>query len=476
MSDIASPLQFDVAAANAIICGGINQAHLLEMEHRFEGIGQYFAQEQEEGYPTLETNLRAWTQSHLRTKDISDTIALSESIRQRFKVFVLVGIGGSDLGGRTLIDSIDHPYHNQLSIEDRKGAPEIYFTGDTFDPKRLLALLELLTKRELMQDTCFNIVSKSGKTGETISAAMVLREKLVELGVANWASQIVATTGQNSESVLFEMNKITPFFGMLPVPDGVGGRFSYASPVGLLPFAVTAVDETPRERIEAAMAGFTEAHRRFLLEPTDSDNTAYQLARWWQLGEQFNRRSDMVFCNYADDSRLGGWFMQLYEESIQERGSGLNIIATQGPTGNHSILNGILRGPHDKLVLIVRWNDLGHDTTIPTGTGIGGDLKFFEGLPLSAVQDASCRATYADYLGNGVPTAMLTVSKRDTYHLFLFMRTLMDAVAIKGKLQWLDIGENGLPDPATELTYRQDGVEGYKIKARKNAEEMQKAL
>src|SRR5205085_1175349 len=106
------------------------------------------------------------------------------------------------------------------------------------------------------------------------------------------------------ESVLFEMNKTTPFFGMLPVPEGVGGRFSFASPVGLLPFAVTAVGETPRQQIDRAMEGYAEGHRRFLLPADDPDNTAPQLARWWHLGEQYARKTDMLFCNYADDAKL----------------------------------------------------------------------------------------------------------------------------------------------------------------------------
>jgi glucose-6-phosphate isomerase len=431
-----------------------------------------FVEEQNRGYETLEKHLRAWTQSHLRTEEIEATLALAQRIRERFGVFALVGIGGSDLGARTLHDCLDHPFHNQITDPD---TPEIYFTGDTFDPRRLLALLDLLERRRLLQRTCVNIVSKSGKTGETIAAGMVIKERLEKVGVRNWAQHVVATTGQNDESVLFVMNRTTPFFGMLPVPEGVGGRFSFASPVGLLPLAVTAVGETPRQRVERALAGYAQAHRRFLLPADHPDNTACQLARWWHLGEQYGRKTALLLCNYADDARLGDWFTQLYSESIQERGEGLNVIPTRGPTGNHSILNGILRGPHDKLVLILRWLDLGPDALIPTGTGIGGDLKYFEGLPLSAVQDASCRATAADYLSNGVPTAALSIARRDGYHLFLLMRTLMDAVAVKGRLQNLDINEQGVRDPATELTYRQDGVEGYKIGTRQYAAEMQKA-
>ncbi len=468
-------LTFDDSAATGILECGATRAHLEELDQRIQAIHRDFVDEHAQGYSKLERNLRAWTQSQLRADEISATVALAERIRSEFDVLVLVGIGGSDLGARTLHDSLDHPFHNQLSADERKDAPELYFAGDTFDPKRLLALLDMLESRSLLAKTCVNVVSKSGKTGETIAAAMVIRERFGKAGIRNWNQRFVATTGQNDESVLFQMNRDTSFFGVLPVPEGVGGRFSFASPVGLLPFAVTAVGSSPRERVDSAMAGYAEAHRRFLMPTADSANAAYALARWWHLGEQFGDKRALVFCNYADDRRLSDWFTQLYEESVQERGEGLNVIGTQGPTGNHSILNGILRGPHDKLVLLLRWLDLGSDARIPTGTGIAGDLKFFEGLPLSAVQDASCRATAADYLSNGVPTATLDIARRDEYHLFLSMRTLMDAVAIKGRLQNLHIDSEGKPNPESDLTYQQPGVEGYKIGTRDNAQSMQKA-
>ena len=475
-TSFTAPLVLDATAGTDILTRGINSAHSAELDQRIAAIRDAFSAELEAGYATLERDLRAWTQSHARKEEIENTIAVAERIRARFSVFILVGIGGSDLGGRTLHDTLDHPYHNQVCQTGAQKAPEIYFSGDTFDPKRLLALLDDLSDRNLLDKTCVNVVSKSGKTGETISAAMLIRQRMEQAGIQDWAQHFVATTGQNSESVLFEMNKETPFFGMLPVPEGVGGRFSFASPVGLLPFAVAARSETPRERIESALAGYAEAHRCGLL-PTDSpENVAAHLARWWHLGEQYAKKTDMLFGNYADAARLGDWFTQLYEESVQERGGGLNVIGTRGPTGNHSILNGILRGPHDKLVLIVRWADLGPDANIPTGTGIGGDLKFFEGLPLSKVQDASCQATVSDYLANGVSTALLSCESRTSFNLFLLMRTLMDAVAYKGRLQDLAINLAGATDPAMELTYRQDGVEGYKVGTRKNAEAMQKAL
>ncbi len=466
-------LRFDASRATRIIHSGVARAHANSLDQRVGSVVSEFADEQKAGYPVLQRNLRAWTQSHLQKKDIDDTIDLADRIRERFRAFVLVGIGGSDLGGRTLHDTLDHPYHNQLPTERRTGAPELHFTGDTFDPKRLLALLDLLESRDMLADTCVNVVSKSGKTGETISAALIIRDRMKQAGIEDWSQNVVATTGLNDESVLFQMNRSTPFFGMLPVPDGVGGRFSFASPVGLLPFAVTVVGATPKERVQRALEGYAEAHRRFLLPGDSTENVAANLARWLHFGEVYGRRTDFVLWNYADDSKLADWFVQLYSESVQERGVGLNVIGTRGPTGNHSILNGVLRGPHDKLVLLVNWEDLGEDARIPTHTGIGGDLRYFEGLPLTDVQTASCQATAADFTDNGVPTATLTVNRRDEYHLFLLMRTLMDAVAIKGRLQNLHVGTDGVIHPEQDLTYRQDGVEGYKIGTRKNAAEMQ---
>src|SRR5262249_40436413 len=144
---MSDSLLFEGSAATEILLRGINPAHVAELDERVRAIQQGFAAEQAAGYVTLEKNLRAWTQSHLRQQEIQDTLALAERIRPRFSVFLLVGIGGSDLGGRTLHDTLDHPFHNQLSAEQRKGAPEIYFTGDTFDPKRLTALLDLLDSR-----------------------------------------------------------------------------------------------------------------------------------------------------------------------------------------------------------------------------------------------------------------------------------------------------------------------------------------
>ena len=406
----------------------------------------------------LEHGLRAWTRSHLQDEDIDKVIALATRAREEFSVLVIIGIGGSDLSARVFHDSFNHPYHNLLSVETRSGAPEVYFTGDTFDPRKLVGLLEMLKARNLLQKTLFNVISKSGTTTETMATLMIIRETL---GDSNWQRQVLATTGLTTDSVLFRMHEKCPFYGstLLPVPDGVGGRFSAFSPVGLFFLAITAgKDETPETRIRAAIAGVQQAHEDFYRPCDRQNNVAYHLARWMHLAEVVDGKGSIVFYNYADNSYLGEWFVQLCTESIQERGTGPNVISAKGPTSNHSILNGIIAGPRDKVVLFIHWEVLGTDLVLPKDTEMDKKLTDFEGVSMTHMQTASYRGTALDFSENGVPNATLTLAKRDIQSVCRLMRVLMDAIAVKGRLQDLHLDNDG----GNELTYRQDGVEGYK--------------
>ncbi|MCG9134017.1 hypothetical protein J5I95_20340 [Candidatus Poribacteria bacterium] len=406
----------------------------------------------------LEDELRAWTRSHLQNEDIDKVIALATRAREAFSVLVIIGIGGSDLSARVFHDSFNHPYHNLLSVEQRGGAPEVYFTGDTFDPRKLIGLLEMLKARNLLQKTLFNVISKSGTTTETMATLMIIRETL---GDGNWQRQVLATTGLTADSVLFRMHEQSAFYGgtLLPVPDGVGGRFSAFSPVGLLFLAMTAGrDETPETRIRAALEGVKQAHKDFYLSSEHQDNVAYQLARWIHLAEAGAGKGSIVFYNYADNNCLGEWFVQLCTESVQERGTGPNVINAKGPTSNHSILNGIISGPRDKIVLFIHWEELGQDLILPKDTKMDSKLTDIEGLSMTHMQTASYRGTALDFSENGVPNATLTLPKRDIRSVCRLMRVLMDTIAVKGKLQDLHLDT----ESGNELTYLQDGVEGYK--------------
>ena len=448
----------DTGTANALSATGEGKAAQRKIDAALQRIHALFQEEASASLAELERGLRAWTRSHLQDEDIAKVMTLATRAREDFSVLVVIGIGGSDLSARVFHDFFNHPYHNLLSIEERGGAPEVYFTGDTFDPRKLAGLLERLRARNLLQKTLFNVISKSGTTTETMATLMLIREGL---GDENWRQHVLATTGLTPDSVLFRMHEQSAFYGdtLLPVPDGVGGRFSAFSPVGLFFLAMTAgKDETPETRIRTALKGVKQAHEDFFLPYEHQDTVAYQLARWIHLAEEVEDKGTIVFYNYADNSCLGEWFVQLCTESIQERGAGPNVINAKGPTSNHSILNGIIAGPRDKIVLFIHWEKLGPDLVLPRASGMDKKLTDFEGQSMTHMQTASYRGTALDFSENNVSNATLTLPKRNIESVCQLMRVLMDTIAVKGRLQNLHLDTNG----KNELTYLQDGVEGYK--------------
>lgn len=454
-------LTLDAGSCPNLVAPHVPAVRRAEIDASLNAIAADFAREKADGLSALEDHLRAWTTLHERSELAQRTLQVAERVRASFGTFVHVGIGGSDLGPRVAHEVLDDTLHNQRT--ERGGAPRIYFTGDTFDPRPLRELLDFLQADGALERTAFNIVSKSGKTPETLCALLVIKDRLGD----SWTKQVVLTTGERpGESILFDLaaGRKGEFLGILPVPEGVGGRFSEPSPVGLLPLAVTADQrlEGPEDRVRAALEGHGFAHHLGTLPPGDPRNLAYTLARWLHYAEEQLGVGSLVLYDYSGCRMLGDWLVQLYTESIQERGGGLNVIASRGPTSNHSLLNGIINGPRDKIVLVLRWADLGEDLPVPADPTVGGGMEIFMGRTMAQLQEASLQGTVQDMARNGVPVMVLTIGRRDTAHLFALMRVLMDMVAVKGRLQGLHIGPDGTVEPGKELTYLQAGVEGYK--------------
>ncbi|MCX7045420.1 MAG: hypothetical protein NTX50_08060 [Candidatus Sumerlaeota bacterium] len=474
-------VRMEMQEGAALITRAVGQRSLEAVAEKIAELQGDFLEEMRQGWQHEVWHLRAWALAHERKDQFERIIEVARQAREAFKVFVTLGIGGSDLAQRTIHDTLNDPSHNMLVADGRTDlGPEVYFAGNTFDPRRLVSLLDMLEQRELLTRTCFNVVSKSGKTAETISAMLMARDRLIEAhrGEARrarrkndaeaWRQNIIATTGPDAEgSVLRRMHGQSPFFAILPIPDGVGGRFSVVSPVGLLFLGVTAQKETPAQRVKDAIEGLRIGHLMFQAKPSSGLNAAFDLAAWLHLAETRAHRNAIVFYNYSDTPCIGEWFLQLYTESVQERNGGLSVTAVTGPTGNHSILNGIVGGPRDRVAVVIAWDKLGawqpKKIIIPTRTQIGGELEAFEGIPLDVAQQLSSAGTVADFTENGVPNVVLRVAERNTRSLFCLLRVLMDTVAVKGRMQNLNHAPDR-KDSTGELTYLQDGVEGYKKK------------
>ncbi|MFC1809760.1 hypothetical protein ACFL3D_06600 [Candidatus Omnitrophota bacterium] len=447
----------------------LTQSDFDGLKNRLNEIQAGFKQESK-SYETLVKNLRAWTKSHEQKEHIAKVIEIAKDIRDTFKAeaFVTIGIGGSDLGGRTIHGVLNSSLHNLKSREGRNGAPQIFFVGDTFDPKELYDLLKYLKNSGILLKTIFNVISKSGTTSETIAAFLIIKDALQAAlekegrSPDEYAQNIIATTGLNEKSALYALNEkqTIKFRGLLPVPDGVGGRFSFASPVGLLVLAVSSSCKNmpPEKRVKQAVQGLADAEKMVYIDIASQDNLAFRLAAVNFLAEKKGKTS-IVFYPYCKTLKLvGDWFTQLSTESLQEKGQGQNVISTTGPTGNHSIANGIVGGPRDKVILFLRIEEYSerYDYAVPMKSGIGGELEMLEGKKMSYIQNASQEGTEINFTTNGVLNVCVSIPKLDTYNLFKLLYALEASVAVEGELRGLG-----------QMTYLQPGVEGYKEETRK---------
>ena len=156
-------------------------------------------------------------------------------VKDRFENILVLGIGGSALGGIALTEALLKPYWNLLSEEQREGMPRIFFM-DNIDPDSMTALLDMLD----LSKTLVNVITKSGDTAETMSQFMIVKDRLEkELG-DNYRYNVVATTDKKT-GILRQISEQEGYKTFV-VPDDVGGRFSVFSAVGLLPLALVGID------------------------------------------------------------------------------------------------------------------------------------------------------------------------------------------------------------------------------------------
>ncbi|MFA5088936.1 MAG: 6-phosphogluconolactonase, partial [Candidatus Omnitrophota bacterium] len=377
---------------------------------------------------------------------LNKLIDTAERVREmKTEAWVHIGIGGSIIPTRALVNPTISFYHNDLSLEQRGGAPKVYYTGDNFSGKKNYDMLEALKAQGILFKAIYNVISKSGTTQETIGAYLLIRDylekemkkigdeykakkvtdaELKEMGLTkeDFVGGIkterffIFTTGFDEKgSALYQLHreglreeeKADPyagkFFAVLPVPEGTGGRFTALTPVGLLLLAVTANNkkgETPTSRITEVMAGARQAIDIMLkLEAEDEQNIAFANAAISHIAEHKKGKSIEVFYMYDPVfSDMGWWLNELYSESLQEFGRGINTKPLLGPQDNHMDWNGIMAGPRDKIIrfFMTEEYDEQENLQVPDRSGIANpNVASIEGFRLGRVENISCRATAA---------------------------------------------------------------------------------
>jgi glucose-6-phosphate isomerase len=327
---------------------------------------------------------------------------LAGTIKKKgIKNLVLLGIGGSALGTETIFNALLHPFHNYDN--NVRGEKPRYFIVDNIDPHKINAIIEII-KPEI-EKTLLVVISKSGETPETISQFMIFKELMKNKG-SDFHERIILITDKEKGI----LNKIANRDGYrtLNVPDGVGGRFSVLTPVGLFPAIVMDIDVN--EIMNGAQAMLTHIKVK-----TGMDNMAFALAATlYSMDKQ--SKSIHVIMPYCE--RLSGfadWFRQLESESLGKGGKGPTPTKSVGVTDQHSQLQLYIDGPKDKCVMF--FYSAQDKRPIPDSFPYLDDVAYLAGKDLLELFHAEFQGTGLSLTDAGTPNFTLAVEEITGYTL-----------------------------------------------------------
>jgi len=336
-------------------------------------------------------------------KLVSQIEKTAEETANKFDTFVVLGIGGSALGGIALHNAINHPYYNELSAEQRKFKPRIYFL-DNIDPAWISSFFDIIDLRK----TCFNIISKSGGTAETASQFLIFLHKLKkELGNSSWREHIITTTDPEKGI----LRKITDDEGFtnFSIPPGIGGRFSVLTPVGLFPAAISGINI--RQLLKGAAMMDTRCGNKDLWK-----NPAYLNGIFHFIFDTKKGKNISVMMPYSNSLKdIADWYRQLWAESLGKKYSlegtvvktGQTPIKALGVTDQHSQLQLYVEGPDDKVITFLSVDNYKSTVDIPHEYESISGISYLSGHTLNELIKAEREGTELSLTRNGKPNSTI---------------------------------------------------------------------
>lgn len=371
---------------------------------------------------------------------VDEILKLASDIRSECEYFVVLGIGGSALGPIAIQRALNHICYNELPASKRKG-PKFY-VEDNIDPERMSALLDVIDVKK----TCFNVITKSGGTAETMSQYLIALNALKNAIGADYNKHIIATTSKNS-GLLLEIAK-REGYRMLFIPDDVGGRFSEMCPVGLLPAAVCGIDIKDMLAGAAAMKARCTA-RDLWQNPALMQAVSMYLAMT-EMGANIT-----VMMPYADSMKyMADWYCQLWAESLGKAhtrdgkliNAGSTPVKSLGVTDQHSQLQLYSEGPYDKVVTFLAVDDYRTDVEIPKGCEYIERVDFLSGKTLGQLIQAELLGTEYALTKVGRMSEKITLPAVNANTVGQLMYFLELATAYTGEL----LGINAFDQPGVE--------------------------
>jgi glucose-6-phosphate isomerase len=363
---------------------GLSRDQLGDLARRFGAIRQ-----------ELQSRRVAGEYGFYRLADQSPTVrairTFAEGLGQAYDHVLVLGIGGSALGTKALLNALRRPGWNEWDDEGREFYPRLTVL-ENVDPTSVAAALERIDPRRVL----VNVISKSGGTAETMAQYLVVRAWL-EKALGKAAHRHLVFTTDPTRGALRELAQRDEV-PTLDVPADVGGRFSVLSPVGLLPAALVGID------IDALLSGARRALQRAETEDLFQNPPALYAGLHWLADTELGARVH-VLMPYTDRLReFAEWYRQLWAESLGKRVDrsgrvvhlGPTPVAAVGATDQHSQVQLFMEGPFDKVITFITVADFGVDVPIPSQDPpepLPPDLAYLPGHSMGELLRAEYQAT-----------------------------------------------------------------------------------
>ena len=417
----------------------VNDKYLASFvsEHEFRGIqpGVTAAHESLSAKNGLGNDFLGWTTlpADYDKEEFARIKAAAEKIKKNSEVLLVIGIGGSYLGARAVIEAIKSSLYNSL----KKDTPEIYFIGNTISPTYLNEVISLVEGR----DFSVNIISKSGTTTEPALAFRVFRSLLEKKYGAEGAKERIFATTDAKRGTLKELSDKNGYETFV-IADDVGGRFSVLTAVGLLPIAVAGCD------IDALMNGAAAAMNDYN-DPDITKNDCYKYAALRNILYRKGRAVEMLVAYEPSFAMMNEWFKQLYGESEGKDGKGLFPASAVFSTDLHSLGQFIQDGSNILFETVVQFGKAQKDFYIEKDPVNGDGLNFLAEQNMSVVNRKAFEGTVLAHTEGGTPNIVLEVPELNEYEIGYMIYFFEKACAISGYM----LGVNPFDQP---------GVESYK--------------
>jgi len=396
----------------------------------------------------------------LRGRHVAAVREIAGRCRDRFDTMLVLGIGGSALGNAALQHALNPPTWNLLPDGERPG-PRL-FVLDNADPVLIGETLRAVSATPGgLERTLVNVISKSGETAETAAQFLILRKALIDaLGEREHAEHVVAITDEKTGTMRAICDDAG--YATLPVPEGVGGRFSVLSPVGLFSAEMCGID------IDALLDGAADMDARCSAADLSANPAAMLAALLVRLAQE-RGKTIHVMMPYANGLlMLADWFRQLWAESLGKRAdragrevfAGFTPVRALGATDQHSQIQLYREGPNDKVIGFVEVERFDPDVTIPSGLGVGA-LEYLEGATLGGLLNAEKRATEYALVESRRPNFTIRLPRADARHVGEFLQLWMMATAFAGRLLGVDAYDQPAVETGKRATFGLMGRAGF---------------